>query len=107
MPRAFVAAAACAFDALEALEDPRQLLGGDARARVAHRELERSPGARRLTPISPSNVNLNAFESRLRTIFSHMSLIDVSGLRQRRAVDDELETRRLDTPSGSCSRGPW
>ena len=33
----------------------------------------RWPRSCSVTAIDPSNVNLNAFESRLRTIFSHMS----------------------------------
>ena len=37
------------------------------------RSSTRSPRARSATAISPSKVNLNALESRLRTIFSHMS----------------------------------
>ena len=39
-------------------------------------------------------VNLKALDSRLRTIFSHMSLIDVDGLGQRRAIYLELAARR-------------
>ena len=71
---AFVRAAARALDPVEALEEARQLRGRDADAGVAHRAAAR--GRRRAasaTAISPSNVNLKAFESRLRTIFSHMS----------------------------------
>ncbi len=37
------------------------------------RSSARAPAARRVTRMSPSKVNLKAFESRLRTIFSHMS----------------------------------
>jgi hypothetical protein len=37
----------------------------------------------------PSNVNLKAFESRLSTIFSHMSRSTKTGTAQRRTVDLE------------------
>ena len=48
--------------------------GGNADAGVLHRAAStRSPSARSATSMPPSNVNLKAFESRLRTIFSHMS----------------------------------
>ena len=63
------------LDAVEALEQSRQLVRRDAGAGVAHRRARharRRAGAA-LTAISPSNVNLKALESRLRTIFSHMS----------------------------------
>ena len=72
---ALVRAAARALDAVEALEQARQLVRRDADAGVADRQFQRaSPSlARSATAISPSNVNLKAFESRLRTIFSHIS----------------------------------
>ena len=71
---ALVGAAARALDAVEALEQLRQLVGRDAGAGVAAPSARRAPSASRsATAISPSKVNLKAFESRLRTIFSHIS----------------------------------
>ena len=53
-------------------------------------------GSRSLTSISPSKVNLKALETRLRTIFSHISRSTKTGSRERRAVDDELQPGLLD-----------
>ena len=73
MPDAFEAAALGALDAVEAVEQPRQLRGGNSGAGVAHRQLARPRGVSSARPrISPSKVNLKAFERRLRTIFSHI-----------------------------------
>ena len=68
-------ASARAFDAAESLEQMRQFFGGDARASVANSDVRRrcDRDGRHSTTISPSNVNLNAFEIRLRMTFSHMS----------------------------------
>ncbi len=81
-------------------------VGGDAdagvaRPRAAPRRARRA-GARRSRPAS---VNLNAFESRLRTIFSHMSRSTYTRLVERRAVDAEREAGPLRSPSGTCWRG--
>ena len=74
MPDALVRARARALDAVEALEDVRQLLLAGSRPVSRDRQLDACRRAcRSATAIAPSNVNLNAFESRLRTIFSHMS----------------------------------
>ena len=71
---AFVGAAPRVLDPVEPLEQPGHLLGGDARAGVPHPQFgAASPARRSVTAISPSKVNLKALESRLRTIFSHMS----------------------------------
>ena len=72
--RALVGPRSRAQHPMKALEDVGQLIVGNPDARVANRQLhfDRRP-ARSDTAISPSNVNLNAFESRLRTIFSHIS----------------------------------
>src|SRR5262249_13914685 len=95
---AFVAAPTRALDAVETLEQARRLGFRNARARIAHREncvsriadcgfsgpllIHLPPrfllfipqsAMRNFTLISPSNVNLNAFESRFKTIFSHIS----------------------------------
>ena len=52
--------------------------------------------ARSDTEICPSNVCLNAFEMRLRTIFSHISRSTYTGCPSGRCVDDECEARRVD-----------
>ena len=39
-----------------------------------------------MTPISPSNVSLKAFDSRLSRIFSYQFAIDVDAVLQRRAI---------------------
>ena len=64
-----------AVDAMEALEEARQLVRPAmpvpvSRDRQHRRRRRRAAGA---TAMPPSSVNLNAFESRLRTIFSHIS----------------------------------
>ena len=71
---AFVRPRARVLHAVEPLEHARQVGCGNADAGVAHATAR--PGrraTRSATVMSPSNVNLNAFESRLSTIFSHMS----------------------------------
>ena len=60
-------------DAPESLEQTRQLLLGNSDAGVRDGQLRHASTRRRPTAISPENVNLNALESRLRTIFSHAS----------------------------------
>ena len=56
-------------------------VGGNADAGVADARARRGRRrARSATRISPSNVNLNAFDSRLRTIFSHIVAVDVDRL---------------------------
>ena len=60
--------------AVEALEDARQLALGNADAGVRHGRARRArPRRAARRAMRPSNVNLNAFDSRLRTIFSHIS----------------------------------
>ena len=61
------------FDPMEAFEDPRQLCRRDADARILDQSARAvTASGASATRIAPSNVNLNAFESRLRTIFSHI-----------------------------------
>ena len=72
--RPFMSPRTGALDAVEPLKNVRELLLGDARTGVA----DDQPRPIRLpcssdTSISPSSVNLKAFETRFRTIFSHMS----------------------------------
>ena len=93
--RAFEAARPRAFDAAEPVEQVRNVGGGDAGAGVAHPS-SKAPGptARSETRSPSSNVNLNAFDSRLRTICSHIARSTYS--------------RRLDTCSqatSSCEAG--
>ena len=73
--RAFVRAAARAFDAVKALEDARQLVAAGCRCRCRCTVQHRRGGDALQTDadLAPRSVNLNAFETRLRTIFSHMS----------------------------------
>ena len=71
--RALVAARPRPLDPVETLEEPRQFVLGDAGPGVGDLELRVLAVRPQRTPMSPSNVNLNAFETRLRTIFSHMS----------------------------------
>ena len=60
----FVSSAASVLDPVEALEQPRQLFGGDARAGVAHAQLDAALRLERSeTAISPSKVNLKALET--------------------------------------------
>ena len=61
------------LDAVEPLEQARQLSAGMPVPVSATVSTTVRSCARSATAIPPSNVNLNAFESRLRTIFSHMS----------------------------------
>ena len=70
---ALVAPPARALDPVEALEDPRELLGGIPTPVSRTSSARWSPHRQAQIAISPSNVNLNAFETRLRTIFSHIS----------------------------------
>ena len=71
---AFVGRPRGTFDAVEPLEKPGQLLGGDADAGVPHAQLGRSGPPAAARPRSrPRSVNLKALETRFRTIFSHMS----------------------------------
>ena len=62
------------FDPVEPLEQAGHLVRRDADPGVA----DRQPGELRLparssTPMPPRSVNLNALDSRLSTIFSHIS----------------------------------
>ena len=62
------------FDAMEALEHRAAARRPECRRRCRDTTSStRSPRHRSATAISPSNVNLNALERRLSTIFSHMS----------------------------------
>ena len=69
-PGALDRAPACALHPVETLKQMRQLFGGYTRVTSAQRPSEDGLAA---MPISPSNVNLKAFEMRLSTTFSHMS----------------------------------
>ena len=63
-----------ALDPVEPLEDVRQLGRRGCRCRCRGPSARTaSPAGRSVTAISPSKVNLNALDRRLRTIFSHMS----------------------------------
>ena len=71
---AFLGAPARTFDAVEAVEQPRDLTRQVYPFRYRARSVAlRRPTSRNETSISPSNVNLKALEMRLRTIFSHIS----------------------------------
>ena len=71
--RSLVAAPALPLDAVEPLEDARQLVLRNADAGVVTARSARPSRPVTETTTLPASVNLNAFESRLRTIFSHMS----------------------------------
>ena len=71
--RSFVSSRPRTLDSVESLEEPRKLLGRNARSRVAHANSTALPARCNSTAISPSKVYFKAFERRLRTIFSHMS----------------------------------
>ena len=72
----------------------------------------RRPRARRVIPCAqrtvtwPVSVNLKAFDSRLRTIFSHMSRSTCTGAGSGGQSHLERAGRRVPWPSGSCWRGP-
>ena len=72
---ALVGAAARPFDPVEAFNQVRDVVFRNAGSGVPHRnrQAHRAPTGRNETSISPSNVNLNAFETKFRTIFSHIS----------------------------------
>ena len=75
MPEPSCVRRAGALDAMEALEQAWDLLRRECRRRVS-RTLQldaRSCRSRSDRWTDPSNVNFSAFESRLRTIFSHIS----------------------------------
>ena len=95
-----------ALDAVEPLEDARQLVGRDADAGVADRERNVAPAcAQRDLDARPRSVNLNAFESEVEDdLLPHLA-VDVDRLGERRAVDGEREPGPLDAPSGSRWRG--
>ena len=72
--RAFVGTGPAVLDAVEPLEHARQVGLRECRRRYRRREARRDRRAIAVrTAIRPSNVNLNAFDSRFRTIFSHIS----------------------------------
>ncbi len=60
------------FNAMEPLEKPGELFGGNAGTGVPHSKLDAKRTWLIVTAISPSKVNLKALETRLRTTFSHM-----------------------------------
>ena len=67
--------------AVEALEQQRLLGGLDPGARVGDDEARRAGRlVERAAATPPSNVNFSAFERRFRTIFAHMSRVDVDRL---------------------------
>ena len=66
-------------------------------AGVAHLELDAlAAGTRSVTSISPSSVNLKAFDSRFRTIFSHMSRSTKTGSASVATSTAQREARALD-----------
>ena len=70
----FLRARPRAGDAVESVEDVRQLVRGDPDARVGDLELDVARRERRATRAPcPSKVNFRAFEIRFSRIFSHMS----------------------------------
>ena len=71
--RPFVRARRRLFDAVKSIEHAGEIVRRDADAGVPHAELDVASVAATATPIEPWNVNLKAFDSRLRTIFSHIS----------------------------------
>jgi hypothetical protein len=75
-PAALDGTSARALDAPEAIEQMRQFFGRYPGTGVAYRHfraIRASAEVRVSTTISPSKVNLKAFDSRFRMIFSHMS----------------------------------
>ena len=70
---AFIGAALLPLDAMETLEQTRELVVRNTSAAVADAQFAWPSSWRRRTAIPPSKVNLNALERRLSTIFSHMS----------------------------------
>ena len=70
----FDGAALGSGDPMESLENMRQLRFGNAGAGVPNRQFGMPSGTASATRSRcPSKVNFKAFESRLRTIFSHIS----------------------------------
>ncbi len=78
---AFVAAPTRSLHAVETVEDVRQLLRRDARRRCRARSIQpMSPASLNSTSISPSNVNLKAFEMQVEDdLLPHLA-IDVDRL---------------------------
>ena len=76
------------------------------RRRCRRPRAPRGPVAVRRTDTLPFSVNLNAFESRLRTIFSHMSRSTYTGASSGAAVARRTRVRRARSPSGTCWRDP-
>ena len=62
--------------------------------------------ARRRTSISPSNVNLNAFESEVQDDLLPHVAVDVDRLRRAAGSRRQPQARPARPPSGSCSRAP-
>ena len=98
---ALVGAAARALDAVEALEDVRQLLGGNAGAGVAHRQLDAH------CPVLPHGDGDLALERELERVREQVEddllphvAVDVDRLGERRAVDDQRRAR----PARSAER---
>ena len=92
---ALMAASTRVLDAMKALEHPRQLFGRNARARVAHRQLDGAAG------IVDAHRDL-AFEGELERVRQQVEndllphlVIDVDRIGQRRAIDDEADAGAL------------
>ena len=94
--RAFVRARPRALDAMEALEELRQLLGGDAGARVPHRQLHVVAGVRSATAMLPVERELQRVRQQVEDDLLPHVPVDVDRLGQRRAVDLELQPGALD-----------
>ena len=95
-PRAFMRARARAAHAMEALEQVRQLLRGNARAGVGHRQLD-------VLAAHAQRHRDGAFERELERVRQQVEddllphvAIDEDGLAQRRTVDPQLEARAFD-----------
>ena len=73
-PGAFMRTPVSDFYAMEALEQARQFLLGNTYPCVGHFEQQRGHRFAAIEPdTEPASVNLNAFERRFSTIFSHIS----------------------------------
>ena len=70
---AFVSPPARSFNTAKAFKEMGYLVFRNSCARIRHRQNELAVRCSAATRISPSNVDLSAFERRLKTIFSHIS----------------------------------
>ncbi len=94
-PRALVAAAARALHAVEAIEDPRQLVGGDPDPRVRHRQLDAGapPGERDAHRAREGE--LERVGEQVQDDLLPARRVDVDRLGEGRAVHHEREAHAL------------